>query len=114
MSLERSATQVGMPWGLESEPIMPTYTYKCETCGDSFDVFQSFSEKPMKKHPECGGPLRKVFHPAGIVFKGSGFYKTDSKKEPKPPSKTEKSSKSSDSKKTDAPKKSSTSTKDSQ
>jgi putative FmdB family regulatory protein len=57
---------------------MPTYTYKCAECEEVFDIFQSFSAKPLKKHSECGGALQKVFHPAGIVFKGSGFYKTDS------------------------------------
>jgi len=57
---------------------MPTYTYKCAECEEVFDIFQSFSARPLKKHAECGGALQKVFHPAGIVFKGSGFYKTDS------------------------------------
>lgn len=57
---------------------MPTYTYKCAECEEVFDIFQSFSARPLKKHSECGGALQKVFHPAGIVFKGSGFYKTDS------------------------------------
>jgi putative FmdB family regulatory protein len=57
---------------------MPTYTYKCGECEEVFDIFQSFSARPLKKHAECGGTLQKVFHPAGIVFKGSGFYKTDS------------------------------------
>lgn len=87
---------------------MPTYTYKCESCGDAFDVFQSFSEKPMKLHPECGGTLRKVFHPAGIVFKGSGFYKTDSKQDSKPPVKTDAKKDSADTPKADSSKKPST------
>lgn len=91
---------------------MPTYTYKCESCGDAFDVFQSFSDKSMKKHPECGGTLRKVFHPAGIVFKGSGFYKTDSKKDSKPAAKTE-TKKEPPSSKTDSPEKTPSSAKDS-
>jgi putative FmdB family regulatory protein len=61
---------------------MPTYEYVCKQCGDRFDIFQSFSAKPLKKHEVCGGPLQKVFHPAGVVFKGSGFYSTDSRSKP--------------------------------
>lgn len=56
---------------------MPTYEYVCKTCGGSLEVFQSFSDKPLKKHKGCGGDLQKVFHARGIVFKGSGFYATD-------------------------------------
>ena len=58
---------------------MPTYEYVCKTCGESIEIFQSFSDKPLKKHKECGGDLQKVFHARGIVFKGGGFYATDSK-----------------------------------
>jgi putative FmdB family regulatory protein len=58
---------------------MPTYEYVCKNCGENFEVFQSFSDKPLKKHKECGGALQKVFHARGIVFKGGGFYATDSK-----------------------------------
>jgi putative FmdB family regulatory protein len=59
---------------------MPTYEYTCKTCGERFDIVQSFSAKPLKKHPgACGGPVQKVFHASGIVFKGSGFYVTDSR-----------------------------------
>jgi putative FmdB family regulatory protein len=58
---------------------MPTYEYVCKNCGENFEVFQSFSDKPLKKHKTCGGQLQKVFHARGIVFKGSGFYATDSK-----------------------------------
>jgi putative FmdB family regulatory protein len=58
---------------------MPTYEYVCKNCGENFEVFQSFSDKPLKKHKECGGVLQKVFHARGIVFKGGGFYATDSK-----------------------------------
>jgi putative FmdB family regulatory protein len=56
---------------------MPTYEYVCKTCGESLEVFQSFSDKPLKKHQGCGGDLQKVFHARGIVFKGPGFYATD-------------------------------------
>jgi putative FmdB family regulatory protein len=58
---------------------MPTYEYVCKNCGETIEVFQSFSDKPLKKHKECGGQLQKVFHARGIVFKGGGFYATDSK-----------------------------------
>jgi putative FmdB family regulatory protein len=58
---------------------MPTYEYVCKNCGDTLEVFQSFSDKPLKKHKACGGDLQKVFHARGIVFKGGGFYATDSK-----------------------------------
>jgi len=58
---------------------MPTYEYRCEKCGEQFEVFQSFSDRALRRHPDCGGPLEKVLHPRGIVFKGSGFYVTDSR-----------------------------------
>jgi putative FmdB family regulatory protein len=58
---------------------MPTYEYRCERCGDTVEVVQSFTDSPLTECTSCGGPLRKVFAPVGIVFKGSGFYKTDSR-----------------------------------
>lgn len=58
---------------------MPTYEYACTACGQHVEVYQRFSEAPLTTCGVCGGPLRKVFHPAGIVFKGSGFYATDSR-----------------------------------
>ena len=58
---------------------MPTYEYICKRCSQSIEAFQSFSEKPLRKHAECGGELQKVFHARGVVFKGSGFYSTDSR-----------------------------------
>jgi putative FmdB family regulatory protein len=58
---------------------MPTYEYRCMACGNRFDVFQRIDEEPLRECRRCGGELRKVFHPAGIVFKGSGFYATDSR-----------------------------------
>ncbi|MGD2043197.1 MAG: zinc ribbon domain-containing protein [Acidimicrobiia bacterium] len=58
---------------------MPTYEYACKKCGENFEIFQSFSDKPLKKHKQCGGDLQKVFHARGIVFKGGGFYATDSR-----------------------------------
>ena len=59
---------------------MPTYEYACLSCGRHVDVFQQFSADPLTECGVCGGPLRKVFHPAGILFKGSGFYATDSRR----------------------------------
>lgn len=58
---------------------MPTYQYACTECGHAFDQFQSFSEASLTECPECSGKLRKVFSAAGVVFKGSGFYRTDSR-----------------------------------
>jgi putative FmdB family regulatory protein len=58
---------------------MPTYEYECTVCGQHIEVFQRFSEDPLTTCGVCEGTLRKVFHPAGIVFKGSGFYATDSR-----------------------------------
>ena len=62
---------------------MPTYEYECTSCGQHIEVFQRISEDPLTTCGVCGGKLRKVFHPAGIVFKGSGFYATDSRSAPK-------------------------------
>ena len=60
---------------------MPTYRYRCAKCGDELDVWQSFSDTPLARHNGgCGGKLAKVLSPAGIVLKGSGFYKTDNRK----------------------------------
>ncbi|MGH9036375.1 MAG: FmdB family zinc ribbon protein [Acidimicrobiia bacterium] len=58
---------------------MPTYEYRCTACGQHVEVVQSFSDDPLTECGVCGGELRKVFAPVGIVFKGSGFYKTDSR-----------------------------------
>lgn len=59
---------------------MPTYEYRCSSCGQHVEVVQSFSDDPLTECAACGGLLKKVFAPVGIVFKGSGFYKTDSRK----------------------------------
>ena len=58
---------------------MPTYEYACSSCGEHLEVVQSFKDVPLTSCPACGGSLRKVFSPIGVVFKGSGFYKTDSR-----------------------------------
>jgi putative FmdB family regulatory protein len=59
---------------------MPTYEYACKSCDEHVEVVQSFKDDPVTECPACGGPLRKVFGSIGISFKGSGFYKTDSRK----------------------------------
>jgi putative FmdB family regulatory protein len=60
---------------------MPTYEYECASCGNDFDVFQSMSDAPLKVCPTCGGAVRrKINGGTGIIFKGSGFYKNDSRK----------------------------------
>lgn len=59
---------------------MPTYQYTCTECGEPLETVQKFSDEPLTVCPACGGRLRKVFSPVGIVFKGSGFYRTDSRK----------------------------------
>ena len=58
---------------------MPTYQYACTECDHRFDAVQSFSDPSLTECPVCGGKLRKVFSSVGIVFKGSGFYRTDSR-----------------------------------
>ena len=58
---------------------MPTYEYRCDACDRTFDVVQSFHDDPITECPTCGSAGRKVFGNVGIVFKGSGFYKTDSR-----------------------------------
>jgi len=68
---------------------MPTYEYECTACGQHIEVFQRFTEEALTTCGVCGGSLRKVFHPAGIVFKGSGFYATDNRSSPKSDSKKE-------------------------
>jgi putative FmdB family regulatory protein len=75
---------------------MPTYVYECAKCGEELEAWQSFSDEPLKKHPACGGKLVKVMQPVGIVFKGSGFHRTDSRNGAKR-SKVDSSSESNDS-----------------
>jgi putative FmdB family regulatory protein len=58
---------------------MPTYEYRCRDCGEPLEVVQSFRDEPLSVCPACGGSLRKIFGNVGIAFKGSGFYKTDSR-----------------------------------
>ena len=58
---------------------MPTYQYACTECSHSFEQFQSFSDDTLTECPECSGRLRKLFNAVGVVFKGSGFYRNDSR-----------------------------------
>lgn len=58
---------------------MPTYAYRGDQCGHEFEVRQAFSDAPLSECPTCGQPVHRVIHPAGIVFKGSGWYVTDSR-----------------------------------
>ena len=58
---------------------MPLYDYQCDKCGHRFEVRQGIKEDPLTECPQCGGSVRRVIHPVGIVFKGSGFYVTDSR-----------------------------------
>lgn len=62
---------------------MPTYQYACTSCGEQVEVVQKFTDDPLTVCPVCGGALRKVYSAVGIVFKGSGFYRTDSRAEAK-------------------------------
>ena len=58
---------------------MPTYQYRCTECGEDLEAVQKFSDAPLTNCPVCGGRLRRVFNAVGVVFKGSGFYRTDSR-----------------------------------
>ena len=76
---------------------MPKYEYACKSCGEHLEVVQSFTDAPLTECPACGGPLRKVFSAPAITFKGSGFYRTDSRSgraggEPKSDAKADSSS----------------------
>ncbi len=81
---------------------MPTYEYACTQCGQHIEVFQRVADEPLATCGACGGPLRKVFHPAGILFKGSGFYATDSRAKSKAGSDASESSSSKGETKTEA------------
>ena len=58
---------------------MPTYQYSCTACGEPLEVVQAFTDDALTECPACGGQLRKLYNAVGIVFKGSGFYRTDSR-----------------------------------
>ncbi|GBD21954.1 hypothetical protein HRbin28_02423 [bacterium HR28] len=59
---------------------MPIYEYECTSCGHRFEMKQRFSDEPVASCPECGNSVRRLLYPAGIIFKGSGFYITDYKR----------------------------------
>ena len=71
---------------------MPTYQYRCTECDHEFEEFQSFTDDALTVCPVCGGRLRKVFNAVGVVFKGSGFYRTDSRSDAKSAASAEASS----------------------
>jgi len=75
---------------------MPTYEYACRSCGEHLEVVQSFRDDPLTVCPNCGAALRKVFSPVGIVFKGSGFYKNDSRESARDRSKAASAAKAGD------------------
>ena len=85
---------------------MPTYQYRCKECEHEFEVVQSFTDEPLTECPECQGQLKKVYGNVGISFKGSGFYKTDSRggsgKKKKASADTDSSSSKSETKSTDS------------
>jgi putative FmdB family regulatory protein len=62
------------------EELVPTYQYACTECGEPLEVVQKFTDAALTECPACAGRLRKIFSPAAIVFRGSGFYRTDSRK----------------------------------
>jgi putative FmdB family regulatory protein len=80
---------------------VPTYQYACTDCAERLEVVQKFSDDPLTVCAACGGRLRKVFSPVGIVFKGSGFYHTDSRADRKAPEPAAASPNGKDSKKPD-------------
>ena len=73
---------------------MPTYDYVCETCGNRFEEWQKITDEPTRLCPACGGPVHRVIYPVGLVFKGSGFYKTDNRAAPPAESSTTSAAKS--------------------
>ena len=79
---------------------MPTYAYACTACDHAFDAVQSFSDDPLSVCPECDGRLRKVYGSIGVTFKGSGFYRTDSRATP---AKSESKAPKTETKKTTSP-----------
>lgn len=81
---------------------MPTYQYQCTQCGEGLEAVQKFTDDALTECPNCGGRLRKVFSAVGVVFKGSGFYRTDSRGSSSSSAPAGKSSSGSDSKSSDS------------
>jgi putative FmdB family regulatory protein len=90
---------------------VPTYSYACTECGDRFDAVQAFTEDTLTTCTKCSGRLRKLFNSVGVVFKGSGFYRTDSRESSKKTSESTESSKSESAKSDSASSSSSTESK---
>ena len=82
---------------------MPVYEYACTACGERTEARQSFDDPPLEECPHCGGRLRKLYSPVGIVFKGSGFYSTDAKSKSSSSTKSDKKADTAKSAKTDKP-----------
>ena len=82
---------------------MPLYEYRCEDCGQTFEVMQKFSDAPLTVHEGCGGPVQRLISPPALQFKGSGWYITDYAKGGSTPDKNAGSSENGAPKKTDAP-----------
>jgi putative FmdB family regulatory protein len=76
---------------------VPTYSYQCTECGDRFDIVQAFTDDALTTCKRCSGRLRKLFNSVGVVFKGSGFYRTDSRESGKKSSSSSNGSSSTDS-----------------
>jgi putative FmdB family regulatory protein len=89
---------------------LPTYEYACRACGHRLEAVQKFTDDALTECPDCGGDLRKIFGAPGIVLKGSGFYKTDTRAQDKRSSSDKGGSNGADSSKADAKKDSSTTT----
>lgn len=79
MLLSRLPLAVGPVECQSEEECVPTYQYACTACGEQLEAVQKFSDESLTECPECTGQLRKVFSAVGIVFKGSGFYRTDNR-----------------------------------
>ncbi|MDV3128980.1 FmdB family transcriptional regulator [Mycobacterium sp. 21AC1] len=92
---------------------MPTYSYACTACGDRFDAVQAFTDDALTSCPKCAGRLRKLFGSVGVVFKGSGFYRTDNRESGKTAAKSSESTTSASSEKSSSEKSSSSSEKSS-
>ena len=78
-ALALAAVECQPPGSMREEDDVPTYQYACTECGERLEVVQSFSDAALTECPSCAGRLRKVFSGVGVVFKGSGFYRTDSR-----------------------------------
>ncbi|MEA2476095.1 MAG: hypothetical protein QOC87_294 [Actinomycetota bacterium] len=83
--------------------LMPVYEYACTACGERTEARQSFDDPPLEECPVCGGKLRKLYSPVGVVFKGSGFYSTDAKSSSKSSSSSKERSESSAASTSDKP-----------